>query len=113
MTLCQNAARLPVARTEEHSVTATVAAVPDTPDGTVPLSTLFRDGTRDEHRAAESAGFIEALMAGRLSHAAYADLAAQLRVVYDSIESVGAELGATVVGATVVFPARARPLARR
>ncbi|GHS90020.1 biliverdin-producing heme oxygenase [Actinomycetota bacterium] len=77
---------------------------PGTAPAPPPLSTLFREGTRDEHRAAESAGFVEALMAGRLPRAAYADLAAQLHVVYDAIEAVGDELSRTAVGATVVFP---------
>ncbi len=89
-------------------MTSAVAAQPSqTPPPTtapVPLSTLFREGTRDEHQAAESAGFVEALMAGRLPRAAYADLAAQLHIVYGAIEAGGAELSRTPVGATVVFP---------
>lgn len=70
---------------------------------TEPLSLLLRTGTRDEHQAAESMAFVDRLLAGDLSAAAYADLAAQLLHVYRALEEVGDALAADPIGGTLVF----------
>ncbi len=68
-----------------------------------PLSTLLREGTRAEHEAAEGSAFVDDLLAGRLTVAAYADLALQLHTVYRALEEVGEAVRATPEGAGVVF----------
>jgi heme oxygenase len=68
-----------------------------------PLSTLLRDGTRAEHEAAEASPFVEDLLGGRLTVAAYVDLALQLHAVYAALEDVGDALRGTPAGAGVVF----------
>lgn len=75
-------------------------ASPSTPS---PLSTLLREGTRAEHEAAEGSAFVDDLLAGRLTVAAYADLALQLHTVYRALEEVGEAVRATPEGAGVVF----------
>jgi len=57
-----------------------------------PLSVALREGTRGEHETAESSGFVELLLSGRLDRAAYADLAAQQLVVYSELEAAGTRL---------------------
>lgn len=68
-----------------------------------PLSTLLREGTRPEHEAAESMGFVEQLMAGRLDRAAYTDLAAQQHAIYSALEAASAQIRTDPVGAPLVF----------
>jgi heme oxygenase len=58
----------------------------------VPLSLALREGTRGEHEAAESSGFVGRLLDGSLDRAAYADLAAQQLAVYTALESAGSRL---------------------
>lgn len=89
------------------TASATPAPAPPTPDE--PLSVLLRSGTRDEHRAAETMGFIERLMSGAFGErgrAAYADLAAQQHAIYGALEQAGATVGATPAGAAsgILFP---------
>jgi heme oxygenase len=52
----------------------------------LPLSTRVRAGTRADHDAAQGSGFLDALAAGRLPIAAYADLAAQHWFIYERLE---------------------------
>lgn len=70
---------------------------------TDPLSLLLRSGTRDEHQAAESMAFVDRLMAGDLSAAAYTDLTAQLLPIYRALEQVGDSLRSDPIGGTLVF----------
>lgn len=68
-----------------------------------PLSTLLREGTREEHQAAEGSRFVEHLLGGELTVAAYTDLAAQLLPVYVALEEVAEQVRQTPAGASVVF----------
>ncbi|WP_159791948.1 biliverdin-producing heme oxygenase [Puerhibacterium puerhi] len=77
-------------------MTATSVAAPT-------LSTRLREGTRAEHRAAESQGFVEQLLSGRLDVAAYADLAAQQLEVYRALEEASALARRDPRGAGLVF----------
>jgi heme oxygenase len=67
------------------------------------LSTRLREGTRAEHQAAESEGFVERLLSGRLDVAAYADLAAQQLEVYRALEEASAMVRLDPHGADLVF----------
>jgi len=68
-----------------------------------PLSTRLREGTRAEHTAAESEGFVDHLLAGRLDVAAYADLAAQQHAVYTALERASERMRADSRGRDLVF----------
>jgi heme oxygenase len=68
-----------------------------------PLSTRLREGTRAEHSQAESEGFVERLLSGRLDVAAYADLAAQQLAVYASLERASARMRHDDRGHGLVF----------
>ncbi|WP_265520156.1 heme oxygenase (biliverdin-producing) [Oerskovia flava] len=68
-----------------------------------PLSLRLREGTRPEHEAAESSGFVEKLMGGELGIAAYADLAAQQWAIYGALEQASAAIRQDDQGATLVF----------
>ena len=69
----------------------------------LPLSALLREGTRADHGAANSEDFIEQLMSGALNRAAYADLSAQLLVVYEALEQAGTAVRGDERGAGLVF----------
>ena len=69
----------------------------------LPLSALLREGTRADHGAANSEDFIERLLSGTLNRAAYADLSAQLLVVYEALEEAGATVRGDERGAGLVF----------
>lgn len=70
----------------------------------VPLSALLREGTRAAHSAANSEHFIEQLMSGALDRAAYADLSAQLLVVYEALEETSTTTsGTNAPGTGLVF----------
>jgi heme oxygenase len=77
-------------------MTATSVAAPT-------LSTRLREGTRAEHQAAESQGFVEELLAGRLDVTAYADLAAQQLEIYRALEEASALARRDPRGAGLVF----------
>lgn len=81
------------------------AALPDaaTTSADAPLSALLRAGTRQEHEAAEGSPFVEELLGGRLTVAAYVDLALQLHAVYTALEDVAEQVRSTPDGASVVF----------
>lgn len=55
----------------------------------VPLSTAMREGSREEHEAAEGSTFMSELLAGRVSEAGYAAYLLRLRLVYDALETAG------------------------
>ncbi|WP_431838344.1 heme oxygenase (biliverdin-producing) [Cellulomonas sp. Y8] len=76
---------------------------PADPSAAAPLSLLLREGTRPEHEAAEGSSFVEDLLGGRLTTAAYVDLALQLHAVYVALEEVGELVRRTPAGAGVVF----------
>jgi heme oxygenase len=64
-----------------------------------PLSQRVRAGTRADHDAAQSSGFLEGLATGRLPIAAYADLTAQLWFIYETLEqATRAMIGDPVAG---------------
>lgn len=88
--------------TATHDLPA-AATRADEGDVRTPLSTMLREGTRTEHEAAEGSAFVDDLLAGRLTVAAYADLALQLHTVYCALEEVGDAVRATPAGSGVVF----------
>ena len=61
-------------------------------DQAASFATRLREATRVQHTTAETTGFVEALMSGRLSVAAYTDLARQHHVIYSALEAAGARL---------------------
>ncbi|MFD2028844.1 heme oxygenase (biliverdin-producing) [Promicromonospora aerolata] len=69
----------------------------------IPLSALLREGTRADHGAANSEDFIEQLLSGALNRAAYADLSAQLLLVYEALEAASATVRDDERGAGLVF----------
>jgi len=69
----------------------------------VPLSALLREGTRADHAAAETEPFIEQLMSGALTRAAYADLAAQQLAVYEALEGASSAVPSDDRTAGLVF----------
>ncbi|HEY0002250.1 MAG TPA: biliverdin-producing heme oxygenase [Actinoplanes sp.] len=74
------------------------------PSGTGRLSVRVRRDTRGAHEAAQVSGFLDALAAGRLPRAAYADLTAQHWFVYEALEAAGDTMAADPVGAAFAFP---------
>ncbi len=87
--------------TTTHDRAGTGAAA--APAADAPLSVLLREGTRAEHEAAEGSPFVEELLGGRLTVAAYTDLALQLHAVYAALEEVAEDVRRTPAGAGVVF----------
>lgn len=68
-----------------------------------PLSVHLRTATRTQHEQAEGTSFIARLMAGELTVAAYADLAAQHHTIYTALEEAELFVRADPAGRTVVF----------
>lgn len=68
----------------------------------LPLSLHLRATTRTAHERAETSGFVESLMRGELTVAAYADLAAQHHVIYTALEAAEPFVRADPAGATMV-----------
>lgn len=68
-----------------------------------PLSVHLRTATRTQHEQAEGTSFIGRLMAGELTVAAYADLAAQHHTIYTALEEAEAFVRTDPAGRTVVF----------
>lgn len=58
----------------------------------VPFSAVLRDRTRDVHDLAEQSPFVGALLAEQLERAEYAQLLAQLQVVYEALEAAAETL---------------------
>ncbi|MEH3034681.1 MAG: biliverdin-producing heme oxygenase [Aeromicrobium erythreum] len=78
------------------------------PTADVPLSTLLRTGSQQEHRDAEGSAFMAELTAGRVSREGYAHYLGCLRRVYAALESVGRDLRDDPVAGPVVDPALER-----
>jgi heme oxygenase (biliverdin-producing, ferredoxin) len=77
--------------------------VADPPD-TDRLSARLRAGTRTDHDAAQSSGFLDELAAGRLPRDAYADLAAQHWFIYESLEQAALAMIDDPVAGAFVLP---------
>ncbi len=75
---------------------------------TTSLSGLLRTATRAPHEAAEGSGFVRALMSGRLSVAAYIDLATQHHSIYTALEAAGRRLHDDPIAGPLVFAELAR-----
>ena len=71
---------------------------------TTPFSTVIREASRGEHSDAESTGFAQALVEGRLHRDAYAALLGQEWLVYLVLEEAAEAQRADPVGATFWFP---------
>jgi heme oxygenase len=74
------------------------------PPGDDRLSVRLRHCTRGQHAKAQGSGFLDALAAGRLPVAAYADLTAQHWFVYESLELAGIVMADDPVAGAFVFP---------
>jgi heme oxygenase/8-oxo-dGTP pyrophosphatase MutT (NUDIX family) len=80
-------------------------------DLSIPLSELFKDGSRGAHKSAERSLFLKDLFAGRLSIIQYAAFLRRLHQVYSTLEQIGAELtstGKSPLGSSVIDPSLAR-----
>lgn len=53
------------------------------------LSVFMRDGSRDEHEAAEGSVFMDRLLAGGIAEQTYLDYLGHLREIYAAMEEVG------------------------
>ena len=74
------------------------------PPETDRLSVRLRNGTRGDHDAAQGSGFLDALAAGRLPLAAYADLAAQHWFIYEQLERAAAAMAGDPTAGPFVRP---------
>lgn len=68
------------------------------------LSTRLRAATRGSHDAAQGSGFLDALAAGTLPRAAYADLAAQHFFIYETLEQAAAAMATDPTAGEFVVP---------
>lgn len=73
-----------------------------------PLSLQLCEGTRAAHEQAETRTFIADLMQGRLSRAAYADLAAQQYGIYIALEEASQRMLDSERGRGLIFPGLTR-----
>lgn len=71
---------------------------------TTAFSERLKAGTWRAHEGAEEHGFAQALIAGELPHAGYADLVAQHYFLYTALEETGRALADDPVGRAVYFP---------
>ena len=71
----------------------TIAPPPATATEPLDVAALVRAASADDHRAAETRGFITALMGGELSLDEYTRYLAQLAWVYDALEERGSRPG--------------------
>jgi len=76
----------------------------ETSPSELPLSTLLRTGSRQEHTAAESSSFIGELLAGHVSHQGYRHYLSLLRRVYERLEGVATRLHDDPIAAGFVDP---------
>ena len=74
------------------------------PEVATPFSTVIREASRGEHSDAESTGFSQALVDGRLHRDAYAALLAQEWLVYTVLEEAAEVQRTDPVGSTFWFP---------
>src|SRR5919107_3179425 len=68
------------------------------------LSARLRAATRADHDAAQGSGFLDALAAGRLPRAAYADLAVQHFFIYETLEQAALAMAGDPVAGEFVLP---------
>ncbi|WP_353810302.1 heme oxygenase (biliverdin-producing) [Agromyces sp. SYSU T00194] len=68
-------------------MTSDTALLDATDAAPLDVAALIRSASADDHRAAESRGFVTRLMAGELSLGGYARYLAQLAWVYEALES--------------------------
>jgi heme oxygenase len=68
------------------------------------LSARLRTSTRSNHDAAQGSGFLDALAAGALPRAAYADLATQHWYIYETLEQAAAAMAGDPVAREFVRP---------
>ena len=71
----------------------TITPPPATATEPLDIAALVRTASADDHRAAETRGFITALMGGELSLEEYTRYLAQLAWVYDALEARGSRPG--------------------
>jgi heme oxygenase len=74
------------------------------PPGADRLSARLRRDTYAAHEAAQGSGFLGALVDGRLSWVAYADLAAQHWFLYEALEMAAGTMADDPVARAFVFP---------
>jgi heme oxygenase (biliverdin-producing, ferredoxin) len=67
-----------------------------------PLSQLLREGSRVEHQAAESSGFVTALLDGGIGAAGYLAYLRRLALVYDALEAAAERLASHPIAGVVV-----------
>jgi heme oxygenase len=80
----------------------TTVARPSAAVAMPPLSKLLREGSRAEHRAAESSGYVTALLDGGVNAAGYLAYLQRLAPVYDTLEEAAERLvGHPIAGAVV------------
>jgi heme oxygenase len=87
----------PAAPTSTEPTSTVTTPTVTTPTEPLDIAGLVRAASADDHRAAESRGFITALMGGRLSLADYTRYLAQLAWVYEALEERGSRPGDPVV----------------
>jgi heme oxygenase len=68
------------------------------------LSVRLRSGTRAVHDAAQGAGYLDALLAGRLDLSGYAALVSQHFFIYEALEQAAAAMADDAVAGAFVFP---------
>lgn len=64
----------------------------------------LRKATWADHEAAESDGYVQALLAGKVSRAGYAEMVAQHYFAYVALEAAGRDLAADPVAGPFVLP---------
>jgi heme oxygenase len=76
--------------------------------GVEPLSVRLRSGSRAMHDSAQGAGYLDALLAGRLDRDGYAALVTQHFFIYEALEQATASMADDPVAGPFVFPALTR-----
>lgn len=69
------------------------------------FAAAMRDGSRAEHTAAETSGYMSQLLEGHVNEAGYAALLLRLRPVYDALESTARKLAGDPIIDAVATPA--------
>jgi heme oxygenase len=72
--------------------------------GVEPLSARLRSGSRAMHDTAQGAGYLDALLAGRLDRHGYAALVTQHFLIYEALEEAAAAMSDDAVAGAFVFP---------
>ncbi len=84
-------------------MTATVNDISTGTIETTPLATRLKEGTRQIHSDAENMRYISELMGGKLSVAAYRDLAIQQHYIYAALEQATEDIAGTPQADTLTF----------